>query len=75
MESFSYILIGSTVAAGIFYMGWVVGCFFVDSERRRRDDLRYDYYGERDFYTNYYSNNSEDKDKNCTVKTKKRRKK
>ncbi len=72
METFGYILIGSTVAAGIFYMGWVVGCFFVESERRRRDDLRYDYYGERDFYANYYKTEAKPKAK---VKAKKNLKK
>jgi hypothetical protein len=63
METFGYILIGAVSSICIFYIGWMFGCMFVEGQRKERDDLRYDYYGERDFYNNYYGSKTKAKAK------------
>ena len=52
MDTIIYFTLGAACSFTIFYFGWLAGCWFVN---RENEDLKYDYYGEREFYNDYYA--------------------
>jgi hypothetical protein len=55
MDTIVYFTLGTACAYTIFYLGWQFGCWMMRREHEQNEDLKYDYYGEREFYNNYYA--------------------
>ena len=55
MDAFIYIMLGVACFTGIFLLGWQFGCWLMQVNSDEKEDLKWDYYGEKDAYDQYHN--------------------